>query len=153
MSIKNRGDALDNDVTKTMGSQYVILVFSARVIDMNAGHVGDGITFQKGNGFTTFVRELSFTPFLKDGYTCYEFERPRGEGPITLHRFCRGVLGYYGGNETDQVHHRIGGILYGVLEFGIGPFEPAFNPLFGRIISFFGPTRFAYRLTLSRETI
>ena len=70
MSIKNRGDALDNDVTKTMGSQYVILVFSARVIDMNAGHVGDGITFQKGNGFTTFVRELSFTPFLKDGYTC-----------------------------------------------------------------------------------
>ena len=27
------------------------------------------------------------------------------------------------------------------------------KPLFGRIISFFGPTRFAYRVTISRETI
>lgn len=133
ISKRNRGNPLDNNVTKEMGGQFSLCYFQARLFNMNAGKLvgekgSDGMTYIKQNGSFTTVREGQFT-IVDDGsttvLTTYRFERPGGNGSISLHALASGVARFYGVDEKNEFHHRGGGILEGVLNCNIGPYKPA----------------------------
>jgi len=126
-SKQERGDPLDNDVTRVMGSRLLLLLTSSRVIDMSAGHCKDGMTYLHGDGTSSTIREVPFkaSDHFSNGYTTYLFERKGGHGRLTLHRLLRSGLESYGACVNNPIHYEVGGVFNDLLDTEVGPFKSA----------------------------